>query len=262
MVLSHLGFPQDVKLANRVDGVDVIVSGHTHNRLDRPVQSGETLIIQSGCHGSFIGRLDLTIEGRGVAGVRHRLIPVDETIAPDPAMEALVESVMAPHRSMLAEVVGNTAVGLHRNANLYSPMDDVLLAAIAKVAETEIAVSNGWRYGTPIPPGPITMNDLWNVIPTNPPVSCVEMYGSEIWEMMEENLQRTFASDPFEQMGGYLKRFRGLTIYGKLENPFGHRIEHIFVGDVALAPEQSYRVAFVTAQGVPQKFGRNRKDLP
>ena len=92
--------------------------------------------------------------------MRHRLIPGDETIAPDPEMEALVESVMAPHRSMLAEVVGITAVGLHRNANLYSPMDDVLLAAIAKVVETEIAFSNGWRYGAPIPAGPITLSDL------------------------------------------------------------------------------------------------------
>ena len=204
----------------------------------------------------------MTIKGRGVAGVRHRLIPVDVTIAPDAEMEALVESVMAPHRSMLAEVVGNTAVGLHRNANLYSPMDDVLLAAIAKVADTEIAFSNGWRYGAPIPAGPITLSDLWNIIPTNPPVSRVEMYGSEIRQMMEENLERTFSSDPFEQMGGYLKRVRGLTIYGKIENPIGHRIEHIYVGDVALAPEQSYRVAFVTAQAVPQKFGRNRRDLP
>ena len=39
VVLSHLGFPQDFKLANRVDGLDVIMSGHTHNRLDRPVRS-------------------------------------------------------------------------------------------------------------------------------------------------------------------------------------------------------------------------------
>ena len=80
--------------------------------------------------------------------------------------------------------------------------------------------------------------------------------------MMEESLERTFSADPFGQMGGYLKRFRGLTIYGKLENPPGHRIEHIFTVDAALAADHSYKAAFVTAQGVPQKFGRNRQDLP
>jgi hypothetical protein len=79
----------------------------------------------------------------------------------------------------------------------------------------------------------VTVNDLWNIIPTNPPVSTVELTGAEIWEMMEDNLERTFAADPFNQMGGYLKRFRGLTIYGKLENPPGHRVERIFSGGVA-----------------------------
>ncbi len=52
------------------------------------------------------------------------------------------------------------------------------------------------------------------------------------------------------------------TIYGKLENPPGHRIEHIFTAGAALAAGRSYRSAFVTAQAVPQKFGRNRQDLP
>ena len=261
VVLSHLGFPQDVKLAKAVDGIDVVVSGHTHNRLVHPVLIGKTLIIQSGCHGSFVGRLDLTMVDGAIAEVRHRLIPVDLSVAVDAEMKTLVDQVMQPHRVMLDEVVGKTSIGLHRGANLYSPMDDVLLAAIATAADTKIAFSNGWRYGAPVPPGPVTMNDLWNIIPTNPPVSIVELTGSEIREMMEENLERTFAADPFEQMGGYLKRFRGLTIYGKLENPVGHRIEHIFVGDAALNLAQCYRVAFVTAQGVPQKFGRNRTNL-
>ena len=262
VVLSHLGFPQDVKLAQSIDGIDVVVSGHTHNRLDRPARIGETLIIQSGCHGSFVGKLDLDVEGGRITGARHQLIPVDETLAADTEMEALVERAMAPHRPILSEVVGRTSVGLHRNTTLYSSMDDVLLAAIAQAANTEIAFSNGWRYGAPIPPGPVTVNDLWNIIPTNPPVSSVDMTGAEIREMMEENLERTFSADPFGQMGGYLKRFRGLTIYGKIENPTGHRIEHIFTQNEVLEAGRNYHVAFVTEQGVPKKFGRNRRDLP
>jgi 2',3'-cyclic-nucleotide 2'-phosphodiesterase (5'-nucleotidase family) len=68
----------------------------------------------------------------------------------------------------------------------------------------------------------------WNVIPVDPSISVVDLTGSEIRAMMEENLERTFSADPFAQMGGYLKRFRGLTIYGKLENPSGNRIERVF----------------------------------
>ncbi|MBN8979079.1 MAG: 5'-nucleotidase C-terminal domain-containing protein [Rhizobiales bacterium] len=262
VVLSHLGFPQDVHVAHAVDGIDVIVSGHTHNRLEHPAHIGNTLIIQSGCHGSFVGRLDLSIADGKVADWQHRLIPVDESIAGDVEMSALVEGVMKPHREMLNEFVGQTAVGLHRDTNLYAPMDDLLLAAIATAGDTDIAFSNGWRYGAPIPPGSITMNDLWNIIPTNPPVSTVDLTGTEIREMMEENLERTFSANPFGQMGGYLKRFRGLTIYGKLENPPGQRIEHIFRRGVPVLAGETYKAAFVTAQGVPKKFGRKRRDLP
>ncbi len=219
VVLSHLGFPQDFKLANTVDGIDVLLSGHTHNRLERPVLANGTIIIQSGCHGSFLGKLELSLTERAIAEVRHELLPIDSNIEPDGRMLQLVERVMTPHRAALGEVVGHTSVALHRNNILSAPMDDLLLAAIAKAASANIAFTNGWRYGAPIPPGPVTMNDLWNIVPVDPKVSTAEMTGKEIREMMEDNLERTFSADPFGQMGGYLKRFRWLTIYGKLENP-------------------------------------------
>lgn len=186
VVLSHLGFPQDMELADQVNGIDVILSGHTHNRLERPAYVGKTIIIQSGCHGSFIGLLDLDVEGGRVVGHRHRLVPVDESTVCDPTMERLVNDLLAPHRSMLDEIVGATSIGLHRGTTLYAPMDDLLLASIADAGGTDIAFSNGWRYGAPVPPGPLTMNDLWNFVPTNPPVSVVKMTGSEIVEMMEK----------------------------------------------------------------------------
>ncbi len=62
-------------------------------------------------------------------------------------------------------------------------------------------------------------------------------------------------------MGGYIKRMRGLTLYFKAENPKGFRIDRLFVGNTPVSTDQSYSVAFVTSQGVPEKFGRNRKKL-
>ena len=62
IVISHLGFPQDMKLAGEVRGVDIWLSGHTHNRLCRPEYVNGAAMIQSGCHGSFLGRIDLEVE--------------------------------------------------------------------------------------------------------------------------------------------------------------------------------------------------------
>ncbi|MGK7864833.1 bifunctional metallophosphatase/5'-nucleotidase [Falsiroseomonas sp. E2-1-a4] len=263
VVLSHLGLPQDVKLASRVPGIDVLLSGHTHNRLRQPIQAGGAIIMQSGCHGSFIGRLDLTLgEQGGIAAADHRLIPVDETIEPDPAMQAIVEGIMAPHRAMLDRVVGQTSIGLDRTTMLEATMDTLLLRAIAAAAGTGLAFSNGWRYGAPVPPGPVTVSDLWNIIPTNPPVSTVELTGAEILAMLEDNLENTFAADPYAQMGGYAKRCFGLQLAFKIENPLGHRIDRAFAEGAPLDAGRRYRAAYVTAQGVPARYGRDRHDLP
>ena len=261
VVLSHLGLPQDLKIADEVPGIDVIVSGHSHNRLFEPILVNGTVVIQSGCHGSFIGRLDLDIENRGIASFRHELIGIDESITPDAEMQRVVDGIMEPHRQTLSEVVGKTEGVLHRNTILEAPMDDLLLEAIREASGAKIAFSNGWRFGAPILPGPITRNDLWNIVPTNSPVSLVELTGKEIRDMLEENLENTFAPDPYKQMGGYVKRCRGLTVYIKIENPKGARIQQIFAEGKPLESERTYTAGFVTTQGVPEKFGRDRRDL-
>ena len=261
VVLSHLGFPQDVKLASEVGGIDVLVSGHTHNRMEAPVIQNGAIIFQSGCHGSFLGRLDLEIDDGVITAHHHRLIAIDEQFAPHEGVQQQVEAAMAPHRAMLSEVVGHTGHALSRYQSLHCSMDDLLLGAIAAAAGTDIAFSNGWRYGAPVPPGPITLNDLWNIIPTNPPVETVELTGDEMRTMLEENLERTFSTNAYEQMGGYVKRCRGLKLFAKIENPPGSRVDRLFVLGEPVDPERTYQVAFVTAQGVPHRFGRNRKKL-
>ncbi len=140
-------------------------------------------------------------------------------------------------------------------------MDDVLLAAAAQAAGVDIAFSNGWRYGAPVAPGPVTLGDLYNMAPMNPPISRTTLTGAELKAMLEENLERTFAADPYEQMGGYIKRCRGLTAFVKLENPKGQRLDRLMVGDRPVEPEADYPVAFVTAQGVPEHYGRDRRTL-
>lgn len=259
VILSHLGFPQDVQLAKEVSGIDILVSGHTHNRMNRAVVENGAIIFQSGCHGSFIGKLEVEVVDKKIVSFQHNLVPIDESISEDPDMMELVQKVKLPHQEKLNEVVGEIDKPLHRYSMLSAPMDDVLLEAIMEATQTNIAFSNGWRYGAPIPPGQVTMNDLWNIIPVNPPIQTVEMTGAELKQMLEENLERTFSASPYEQMGGYIKRMRGVTLYFKAENPKNFRIDRLFVGNVLAIDDQYYSVAFVTAQGVPEKFGRNRK---
>lgn len=261
VLLSHLGFPQDMKLLSKVKGIDVCLSSHTHNRLYKSVLIGKTIVLQSGCHGSFLGRLDLEVEGGQIVNYRHHLIEVEAGIQPDPTVDEMIRQALAPYKNELSEIVGETATALNRGTTLESTMDNFLLQTMLSSTGAQLAFSNGWRYGAPIVPGKVTLNDLYNIIPMNPPVSTTELTGEEIMIMLEENLERTFSCDPYQQMGGYVKRCLGLKVYFKIENPNGQRIQKIFIGDEEIQPNRYYTAAFVTPQGVPQKYGRNRENL-
>ena len=259
ILISHLGFPQDMQLMSEVQGIDICLSGHTHNRLYKPALQGKTLVIQSGCHGSFLGRLDLELEGKQIIDYRHQLIEVEANINPDPIVDDLVRQALAPYQEELSTVVGKTVTALNRGTTLETTMDNFLLQALLESTGAQLAFSNGWRFGAPIVPGEVTVNDLYNMIPMNPPISTVELTGEEIVAMLEENLERTFARDPYDQMGGYVKRSLGFNAYIKIENPPGQRVQQVFVGDEPLQPGRHYPTAFVTEQGVAQKHGRNRQ---
>lgn len=261
ILLSHNGFPQDVEIVKAVAGIDICLSAHTHNRLYAPVLAGDTIIIQCGCHGSFLGHLKLTIENKKIQKQLYNLITITGDIEPDAAVQGMVDDIMKPYRALQDEVVGKTEMILHRYNTLNSTMDDLLLRAIARVAQVNIAFSNGWRYGAPIAKGDISKWDLFNIIPMNPVVSTVELTGLEIIKMLEENLERTFSPQPMKQMGGYVKRALGLQVKMRIENPAGNRIQQIFADGEPLQNKKLYKVAFVTSQGVPEKLGKNRADL-
>ncbi len=257
ILLSHCGFPQDVALLEGCPGIDVCLSSHTHNRLYKPFEAGGALVIQSGSHGSFLGRLTLTVENGRVVSHTHELHEIGESIVPDAALQTRIDAALAPFAE-LDEVVGTTETGLHRLTSVECPADDFLLASLQALVPADLYFSNGWRYGAPIAPGPVQLNDLYDLVPMDPEIQTVELTGAELHEMLEKNLEGTYSQNPLHQMGGYVKRTLGLKAYFKAENPKGSRLQAVFVQGQALDPDRTYSAAFITSQGVPPKFGRNR----
>lgn len=259
VLLSHNGFPQDVKILSEVPGVDVCLSAHTHNRLFDPVLVGDTIVIQTGCHGSFLGHLELEIESNKIKSFNYQLREVQESISPDQEIEGLIKAVQDQYKPLSEQIIGETLTVLHRYDTLNSSADHLLLSAVKTATNADVCFSNGWRYGVPIPVGPITKWDIYNLAPMDPEISTAEIMGSEIKEMLEENLERTFSSDPLSQMGGYVKRCLGLTVFIRIENPKGSRIQQIFVGNEPIKNEKVYYAGFITSQGLPEKYGKNRQ---
>lgn len=243
VVVSHTGFPQEVQLAKEVQGIDVLLSGHTHNRLTAPVRIGRTLMIQSGFSGSFVGRLDLELRAGHVCGVSHELIEVAASIEEDAATKRVVDAQLAPFRARLGEVVGQTATGLDRMTVLESTMDNLITDAYLALTGADVALSHGWRYGAPIPPGDITVGDLWQMIPTNPEIFTVRLTGRQIRQRLEASLESVYAPNPFDQKGGFVLRVSGLNAVVRINNPKGTRVEHLDVAGEPCDPDRSYVVA-------------------
>lgn len=105
------------------------------------------------------------------------------------------------------------------------------------------------------------MEHLWNIVPTHPPISTVELTGDELRAMLEANLERTYSPDPYCQMGGFVKRCRRLNLYFKMENPKGQRIEDLLVDGAPIQPARIYRAAMLGEQGVPKKYGSKRQKI-
>ena len=260
VLLSHNGFPQDVELLKNVKGVDICLSAHTHNRIYSPIEVNGARIVQCGCHGAFVGKFTIDFKENEIESCDYELIKVDSSVPKNAEVDKLVQNVLEPFQKIRTNVLGRTDEILHRYNTTNSTMDNLLLRAIAQVTKTDIAFSNGWRFGAPITKGNITENDLYNITPMNPPISTVELTGAEIKKMLEENLERTFSNDPFGQMGGYVKRLLGLQVNMRIENPTGHRIQEIYYRGSHLDFVKTYKVSFVTTQGVAKKYGKNRKE--
>jgi S-sulfosulfanyl-L-cysteine sulfohydrolase len=248
VLLSHNGFDVDRKLAARVSGIDVILTGHTHDALPEAIKVGNTLLIASGSHGKFVSRLDLDVQNGAVKSFRYKLIPLfADAIAPDAEMMAAVAKARAPFAVELTRVVGHSDSLLYRRGNFNGTFDDLICAALLKERDAEIALSPGFRWGTSVLPGqPITIEDIHNATAiTYPQVYRLPMTGERLKDVLEDVADNLFNPDPYYQQGGDMVRCGGLGYTIDVSKPIGSRISsmtHLKSGQ-PIDPKKEYTVA-------------------
>ncbi len=227
VLLSHNGFDVDRKLASRVEGIDVILTGHTHDALPEPVIVGKTLVIASGSNAKFVSRLDLDVKDGKVAGYSYRLIPIfSDIIAPDAEMAALIDEVRAPYADELARKIGTTESLLYRRGNFNGTFDDLICQALLEERDAQIALSPGFRWGTSLLPGQdITVEDLHNACAmTYPAAYRSSMSGQMIKDILEDVGDNLFNKDPYYQQGGDMVRVGGMGYTIDPNKEIGERI--------------------------------------
>lgn len=247
VLLSHNGFDVDRKLAARVAGIDVILTGHTHDAIPQAVMVGKTILTAPGSHGKFLGRLDLDVRNKEVVGHRFRLIPIfTDAIAPDPQMSALIKQLRAPYEADLGRVLARTESLLYRRGNFNGTFDDLICTALLKERDAQIALSPGFRWGTSLLPGQnITLEDLYNQTAiTYPAAYRSSMTGATLKGIFEDVADNLFNPDPYYQQGGDMVRVGGMSYAIDIGKPIGQRISEMRLDSgAAIEADKSYVVS-------------------
>ncbi|MFA5531113.1 MAG: thiosulfohydrolase SoxB [Thiohalomonadaceae bacterium] len=251
VVLSHNGMDVDLKMASVVNGVDVILGGHTHDGMPAPTvvknSGGQTLVCNAGSNGKFLGVMDLDVRGGKVRDFRYRLLPVfSNLIAADKDMAAFIEKTRAPYKAQLEEKLAVSDDVLYRRGNFNGTFDQIVCDAQRMMGDAQISLSPGFRWGTTVPPGqPITMEHVLDqTCITYPETYVREMTGEEIKLILEDVADNLFNKDPYYQQGGDMVRVGGMDYVCDPTAGMGKRISDMQLDNgTRIEAGKKYKVA-------------------
>ncbi len=176
--LSHLGAQYDRALAANVPGIDVIVGGHDHEASPVPVsvtnpEGRPTLVLQAGMHYQYVGCLQFTVDGGGVAALDYKLLPVDQRIEPLPQVRSIVDDlkrgIVASYGDVYNLELATAVRDLGTTTDPRQPrrdtaMGDLVTDALRARTGTEIAITANGLIDEGLFRGPIVGADLFRPI--------------------------------------------------------------------------------------------------
>jgi S-sulfosulfanyl-L-cysteine sulfohydrolase len=250
VLLSHNGMDVDLKLASRVPGIDIILGGHTHDGMPKPVavknSGGTTLVTNAGSNGKFLAVVDMEVKDKRVSAIHYRLLPIfANLLPPDADMQKHIDAVRAPHLGKLTEKLATTDGLLYRRGNFNGTSDQLILDALMSVKGAEIAFSPGFRWGTSLLPGQaITYEHVMDHTAISYPMTTVNTFtGAQVKEILEDVADNLFNPDPYYQQGGDMVRVGGMSYAIEPNGKAGQRITDMRLGGRPMEADKTYKVA-------------------
>lgn len=249
VVLSHQGLSADIELAKRVAGVDVIVGGHTHTKLNKAMVVGKTVIVQAFEHGKVLGVLDLALKKGRIVEVKSRL----ETVIPKMGSQnAVVAAVVDTYRqradAVMEKIIGEAESDLDgkhvrlRETNLGNLIADIM----RRTAGADVALINGGGIRMSVRKGPIKVSDIYGVVPFDNYIVAIRLTGRQIRNALEHGVSGV------EDEEGRFPQVSGLAFTYDPSRPRGSRVREVRVGGSPLEEDREYTVAtndFLAAGG-------------
>lgn len=255
VVMSELGIHKDNRLAQIIEpgSVDVIFSAHTHESTHQPLDSASgALVVEAGNDG-WLGQMDITIDNGVITDRSWNLLAIDDSVAADADMQALVDAARAPYLAddikMIAPpfmmqhidqpidtIIGHTDTTIDRKDALQSTFNAGWTDMIRQLTNTDVAISPGFRMDTTLvepgflyedntlATGEISLEDAYRLFPVVYLLAAGEIDGAGLKQVMEDQLSRTFSSDVFNHTGGWAYGISGLDLKLNLTGTDGERL--------------------------------------
>lgn len=230
IALTHIGVDADRALAQGVSGIDLIVGGHSHTALQTVVTENGVPIVQSGLYCHYLGVLEVMIdtEKKELKVLSYHLVPIDDSVAIDPQVAAIVESyaqVVRPHLDHTVGTAQAPIMNLPKPTSVDTPLGDFIADALAQQAQVDLAFYNRGGVRGHLASGPLTVRKLYEMFPFDDPVVVLTLKAHEleavirqgvtaraqlspshnlqVKTMLDGQLQITFRGKPLDQKSTY-----------------------------------------------------------
>ncbi|MCB1647111.1 MAG: bifunctional metallophosphatase/5'-nucleotidase, partial [Pseudomonadales bacterium] len=162
VVLSHVGHEEELKLAAKVAGIDIIVGGHSHTRVEPPVRVNRTWVVQAHCYGSHVGYLELEIDTdkHAMASFNGYLIPAADL----PAPQADVAALVAEWEQQVEEAV-DFQISVAERDYSRNELQVLFEAIMAEETGADFGFYNSGGIRDTLRAGPVTARHIWNIEP-------------------------------------------------------------------------------------------------
>ena len=242
IAVTHLGVNDDQRLAARVPGIDLIVGGHSHTPLRKPILVHNatpngydgTVIVQAGSRGEYLGRIALYLEGKRAVRYAGSLLSVRPSEGEDAAVSAFLRPLADSMSVLMDEPVfhADSAVSSAGLRDGETPLGNFVADVAREAGHADVGIVNSGGIRAPLPRGKVTAGDIYTVVPFDNEVAVVTMPGWQLRELLDFGSRR-LGKGGFPQVSGVSFTIRG-----------DHATD-IKVGGRVLESDRSYRVATI-----------------
>ena len=207
IALTHLGRENDDQLAQDVPRIDLIVGGHSHDAINPPDKVGDTVIVQAGEKGKYVGVIKLKFDKTGrIEKYESRLIPIDSSVPENPEVAGIIAPYAAEANEQVSNVLGKALVAFDgERVNVRSQetnLGDLFADALRQKLSTDIAFFNGGSIRTSFPAGNITLGRLMEAFPYENHLVSMKLTGQQIKSALTQSLTTNKGEGGFLQVSG------------------------------------------------------------